>query len=99
MKTTQEMIEIMQAYANGRDIQYKRLRNDEWEDYHHNYGNTPAWSWVNVDYRIAPQTVYEAAEDYIAHTAYGEGTTTHAHRKAFIDGADWQKEQQNKGEN
>ena len=47
MKTTQEMIEVMQHYANGGEIE--RLSLDGfWEAW-----KAPDWNWGMIDYRIA----------------------------------------------
>lgn len=52
MKTTKEMIEVMQAFVDGKPIEYAYY--DEWfsiED--------PDWDWCEKDYRIAPEYVPE----------------------------------------
>lgn len=48
MKTTQEMIEVMQAYADGKNIQSRpRIGGGGlWSDV------TPMWDWSDCDYRI-----------------------------------------------
>ena len=51
MKTTKEMIEVMQAYENGEEIEYYTLGiNPRW-------GNTiaPVWDWLAWDYRVKPK--------------------------------------------
>ena len=48
MKTTQEMIEVMQAYVDGKQIEI--LYSENWED-----NSVPLWNWWNNDYRIKPK--------------------------------------------
>lgn len=51
MKTTKEMIEIMQAYENGEKIEYRlKEGNKRWFKALH-----PEWDWVLFDYRIKPK--------------------------------------------
>lgn len=51
MKTTKEKIEVMQAYADGKHIQfYNKTRRDDWIT-----TSDPVWDWVNYDYRIEPE--------------------------------------------
>ena len=50
MKTTKEMIEVMQAYEDGTEIEYRRKNVyglGKW-----GYDEPPAWDWINYDYRI-----------------------------------------------
>lgn len=50
--TTQQKIEIMQAYERGEDIQEADLGEDNWED----VGiREPSWNWVMYSYRIKPK--------------------------------------------
>ena len=51
-ETTKQMIEVMQAFADGKAIQY-RLRSAEgyWCDI-----EWPIWAWDTSDYRIKPET-------------------------------------------
>ncbi len=48
MKTTQEMIEVMQAYVDGKQIGI--LYSDNWED-----NSAPLWNWWHNDYQIKPK--------------------------------------------
>ena len=45
--TTKEMIEIMQAYDIGKQIQISNRYIDVWKDI-----DCPLFDWVNCDYRI-----------------------------------------------
>lgn len=49
--TTKEMIEVMQAYERGEEIE-ARLANyeDRWGD-----ANAPLWNWECFEYRIKPK--------------------------------------------
>ena len=52
---TEEAIAVMQAYVNGKTIQYRpRTANSEWTDV---VGN-PNWSWYHNHYRVKPTVVY-----------------------------------------
>lgn len=66
--TTKEMIEVMQAYERGEQIECRlrnTLENDEWDL----ITETPAWDWYSFDYRIKPQSQYRPyknAEEFLA---------------------------------
>lgn len=51
--TTQEMIEVMQAYEDGKEIEFKWKGKDIWRGIEH-----PAWYWNGCDYRIKPEPKY-----------------------------------------
>lgn len=51
--TTQEKIEVMKAYAEGKKIQSYDLEKKEWIDCHN-----PTWNWLGFDYRIKPELTY-----------------------------------------
>ena len=67
MKTTKEMIEVMQAYDRGEQIEACICILGEpkkWFDC-----KNPAWSWAKNDYRVKPKTRYvpfETAEEFLA---------------------------------
>lgn len=50
MKTTEEMIEVMQAFVKGEGIEYKNYDGDTWIETIH-----PVWDWAFYDYRIKPK--------------------------------------------
>ena len=61
MKTTKEMIEVMQAYDRGEKIEAGY--NGVWVDI-----DMPEWSWGLRDYRVKPKPKYvpfETAEEFI----------------------------------
>lgn len=47
---TDEMIEVMQAYARGEQIQIANADKNEWGDI-----EDPSWNWVMYKYRIKPK--------------------------------------------
>lgn len=51
MKTTKEKIEVMQAFVNGKAVEWRDpIRYNKWE-----IAVNPSWDWNNIDYRIAPE--------------------------------------------
>ena len=49
--TIKQMIEVMQAYEDGKKIEVKAKRVDDnwsWTPY-------PSWNWAACDYRIKPE--------------------------------------------
>ena len=70
MKTTKEMIEVMQAYDRGEQIQLLN-RVGIWVDI-----DMPEWNWELRDYRVKPKTKYvpfDTPEDFLAaQRAHGE---------------------------
>ena len=67
MKSTKEMIEVMQAYENGEQIEF--CYTDEvikvWQD----TNEKPLWNWGDTDYRVKPKPKYvpfDTAEEFFA---------------------------------
>ncbi|QCD52844.1 hypothetical protein [Campylobacter sp. RM16192] len=48
--TTREMIEVMEAFERGEEIQYARKGSEDWFVLH-----TGMWHWDDYDYRIKPK--------------------------------------------
>lgn len=74
MKTTKEMIEVMQAYERGEIIEVNYLYD------HKDYWiacETPIWDWNNFDYRVKPKKSYvpfDTAEEFLAaQREHGDG--------------------------
>ena len=73
MKTTKEMIEVMQAYERGEKIEehYSYDTKDYWISC-----GTPIWDWNNFDYRVKPKKIYvpfETPEEFLtAYRKHGE---------------------------
>lgn len=69
MKTIEEMISVMQAYADGKKIEYKLSNGD---CYPWRTTNEPDWEWRSYDYRVKPEppkkkiVPYESAEEFLA---------------------------------
>ena len=53
MKTTAEMIKIMQAFQDGKSIQVME-RGDPTETWNNLIHGKPTWNWFIYDYRIKP---------------------------------------------
>lgn len=51
--TTKEQIEVMQAYIDGKEIQFKDEFSIDWID----LDSSPSWNWVDNEYRIKPDTI------------------------------------------
>ncbi len=52
MKTTKQKIEVMQAFVDGKPIQYKG--NDKWSTWK-DMPVEPTWDWNYFDFRIKPE--------------------------------------------
>ena len=69
MKTTKEMIEVMQAYERGEQIEC--FNDEQWKDV-----NNPIWDWLHNDYRVKPKKKYipfDTAEEFLtAYRKHGE---------------------------
>ena len=62
MKTTKEMIEVMQAYDRGEQIEFV-YEGMEWRN-----ASNPVWDWNHFDYRVKPKTKYipfDTAEEFL----------------------------------
>lgn len=59
--TTQEKIEVMKAYAEGKKIQYSNKDGKIWMDWP--YSIEPSWDWFHQDYRIKPENKYRPYKD------------------------------------
>ena len=53
MKTLEEKIAVMQAAADGKQIQYYSGIYNEWEDVH--WMDSLVWNWLDCDYRVKPE--------------------------------------------
>jgi hypothetical protein len=52
MNTTKEKIEVMQAFDEGKTIEFKWTEGDEWITL---IINNPHWNWDKNNYRIKPE--------------------------------------------
>jgi hypothetical protein len=71
MKTTREMIEVMQAYVDGKAIQSADIWESQYID-----NSCPRWDWPHVDYRIKPKPKVKRWL-WAYKTIAGGWTTTH----------------------
>lgn len=49
---TEEMIEVMQAFVDGKAIQIRQRGNEDWQGI-----TTPLWDWSSYSYRIRPKVI------------------------------------------
>lgn len=56
--TTKEMIEVMQAYVDGKQIEYSYKGQNHWRD-----SEESGWDWVKFDFRIKPEKKYRPYKD------------------------------------
>ena len=87
MKTTKEMIEVMQAYEEGAQIQIKPSHTTEWSD-----TNITWWNWSDFDYRVKPKKSYvpfhtpeEFLTAYRKHGEFIENKETGEKMNAYVD--------------
>lgn len=62
MKTTKEMIAVMEAYERGEQIEFKGMLTG-WV-----LTNKPIWDWERNDYRVKPKKRYvpfDTAEEFL----------------------------------
>ena len=57
MKTTAEMIAVMQAYEDGKEIEYSNRDYPTWNK------TKPVWDWHRNDYRVKPEYIPFTFED------------------------------------
>ena len=86
MKTTKEMIEVMQAYERGEQVQLLNI-DGNWED-----KDNPAWNWARCDYRVKSKKIYvpfETAEEFLAayrkHGEFIENKESGEKMNAYVD--------------
>lgn len=73
MKTTKEKIEVMQAYADGEEIEARSIEyNTEWLP-----DSYPSWNWKDKDFRIKENTESRVG-NYIG------GTDSSTQNKGFL---------------
>ncbi len=73
MKTTKEMIEVMQAFEAGKEIEFYSDTSHDWVY----ISIKPIWNWGEFDYRIKPQPKYvpftfEDWELFLGKTVFGK---------------------------
>ena len=87
MKTIKEMIDVMQAYEEGAQIQIKPSYTTEWSD-----TNITWWNWSDFDYRVKPKKSYvpfhtpeEFLTAYRKHGEFIENKETGEKMNAYVD--------------
>lgn len=53
MKTIDEMLEVMQAFKDGKEIECKSILQNEWLP-----AVGPLWNWCDCDYRVKSEPKY-----------------------------------------
>lgn len=86
-KTTAGKIAVMQAFEDGKHIEAYKNDNFGWTG---PVNFQPLWRWGEFDYRIKPQTVQDAAEQFIRSKADVKFSKNSIHF-GFVAGAEWQK--------
>ena len=86
MKTTKEMIKVMQAYERGEQVQLLNI-NGNWED-----KDNPALNLAKCDYRVKPKKKYipfDTAEEFLAaqrkHGEFIENKESGEKMNAYVD--------------
>ena len=86
MKTTKEMIEVMQAYERGEQIQLSK-KDGNWI-----CAQNPNWDWLNFDYRVKPKKSYapfhtpeEFLTAYRKHGEFIENKESGEKMNAYVD--------------
>lgn len=59
--TTQEKIEVMKAYEEGKKIETRNVGEKEWIDW--TIPVAPPWNWRDYEYRIKPESKYRPYKD------------------------------------
>lgn len=68
MKTTKEMIEVMQHFDNGGEIEYAYyLSENIWKS-----ANCPNWDWSTTNYRIKTEKRLITIEKWLVRSNEGE---------------------------
>lgn len=74
MKTTKEKIEVMQAFLDGKKVEFKDVLDNRWHIML--VLREPAWDWESVDYRIKNEPLecwvntYKRAPNLPKHTPF-----------------------------
>ena len=74
----EEMIKVMQHYADGGEVEYSVRESNVW-----NKASTPVWDWTEFDYRIKEQKQKVTIEKWLCKS--GENSF-YIHEGADADG-------------
>ena len=87
MKTTKEMIEVMQAYERGEQIECFNDDYKQWKDV-----DSPIWDWLHNEYRVKPKKSYvpfdtpeEFLTEYRKHGEFIENKESGEKMNAYVD--------------
>ena len=69
MKTTEEMIAVMQSHADGEAIQRRILDGGIWTNVS---SDSPAWDWGYFDYRKKPAEPKKVMMQMWRHPTFGD---------------------------
>ena len=86
MKTPHKHAELIKAWADGAEIQYRYNANIPWHD-----ATSPQWWEYDCEYRIKPapkpdQVVYPHAAQYQRENGYSSAVSTRGQLKLTFDG-------------
>jgi len=76
---TKEMIAVMQAYIDGKQIEYKDKKSNQWLD-----TQSPVWDWFDCDYRIKPAPTYRPYNAEEMKALIGKQIKNHKHTVLVI---------------
>lgn len=89
-KTIQEQIEVMQHFANGGEVEYKKKKSVYWR-----IDNDPSWNWIVGDYRIKDKkekttlTIKQWLIELDGRYIINEGNDSELHR--MVNSFNWKK--------
>ena len=73
---TKKAIEVMQAFVDGKTIQFRPINRVEWSDME--LYSSIIWNWHNIEYRIKPESKIrpykdreECCNDMLKHEPFG----------------------------
>ena len=84
MTTLAEKIAIMQAFADGKTIQYYNEDMEEWRP-----ARAPIWNWQDKEYRIKPAEPKQVVSYCYRHKVYG--TIAYGADPQHHSTSDWQR--------
>lgn len=91
--TTAGKIAVMNKSNGGENIEEMYCSSSKWVKVGLNTQGNIRWDWVHYDYRVKPQTVEDASQEYAANENKQTYNLQSSH--AFLAGAQWQKDQGN----
>ncbi len=77
-ETTKEMIAVMQAYCDGKEIEYSINTGMSWKEV-----KNPSWNWASADYRVKEEPKYQPFDFNSAKTLLGKLVKTKDNSKCI----------------